>query len=247
MPPLCLLTCSKVVYTYEPSLTRRAAVGKLPIPEDDVKADVKTVLSAKLLGMLEDVEWVQEHMARLKKLPEYKIVPDTIFSASRFVRRKGFVDVVITSPPYLNNYHYPRNTRPQIHWLGFSNQRGYGDANESKSFGKFWQTVRDLPPVKLKFKMQELSDVIGFVREANVGKGQYGGPGWANYIATYFNDTHRFCKSLRRLLKPGGVAVIVLGNSIIQGVEVRTDQIFGQIAALCGLYLVENNGRGERI
>jgi trans-2-enoyl-CoA reductase len=37
------------------------------------------------------------------------------------------------------------------------------------------------------------------------------------------------------LLKPNVAAVIVLGNSIIQGVEVKTDYLFGQIAELCGL------------
>ena len=66
-------------------------------------------------------------------------------------------------------------------------------------------------------------------------KGTYGGPGWANYVATYFNDTCRFCDVLSHLLKPGAAAVIVLGNSIIQGVEVKTDYFFGRIAELCGL------------
>jgi hypothetical protein len=74
----------------------------------------------------------------------------------------------------------------------------------------------------------------------NSEEGPYGGPGWANYATTYFNDTFRFCEALTSLLRPGGAAVIVLGNSIIQGVEVKTERFFGEIAELCGLRFEEN-------
>jgi hypothetical protein len=40
-------------------------------------------------------------------------------------------------------------------------------------------------------------------------------------------------------LKPGAAAVIVLGNSIIQGIEVKTDEFFGRIAQLRGLAFEE--------
>ena len=219
-------------YTYEPSLTRRVAVGKPPV----IDADVKIVLAAKLMSMLDDVVWMQGHMKQMGRArPRHRVIPGSIFSAGRSLRRANFVDLAITSPPYLNNYHYPRNTRPQLHWLGFSTKRGYEGANESQSFGKFWQTVRNLPEVSLSFELPELRELLQEVRALNTSRPEYGGPGWANYIATYFNDTHRFCEVMQRLLRPGGVLVVVLGNSIIQGVEVKTDQIFGRIAQQCGL------------
>lgn len=218
-------------YTYEPSLTRRVSVGK-SLPMD---ADVKNAVATKLHAMLEDIIWMQEHMGQMRRHPKYEVIPGSILHAIKSIGRRSFVDIAITSPPYLNNYHYPRNTRPQIQWLGFSDKRGYEGANESQSFGKFWQTVRELPEVELKFRLPSLSKIVKTVRGMHTDKDQYGGPGWANYIATYFNDTYRFCKVLRALLRPGGVAVVVLGNSIIQGVEVETDQIFGQIAELCDL------------
>jgi DNA modification methylase len=167
-------------------------------------------------------------------------VSGSFFSAHKTLRRISIVDLVVTSPPYLNNYHYPRNTRPQLHWLGLASGPGYSGAREDESFGKFWQTVRGRPPIALSFRLAELQDVIETVRGLNTQKGSYGGPGWANYIATYFNDTHRFCDILCSLLRPRAVAVVVLGNSIIQGVEVKTDQFFGRIAELCGL-TYENN------
>lgn len=223
-------------YSYEPSLTRRTAVDKDPI----LDAPVDEVLSRKLNLMLEDMEWLQAGRRGVGHSPKWKVYADSIFSAPKRLGRSAFVDLIVTSPPYLNNYHYPRNTRPQLHWLGLASGRGYGSAREYESFGKFWQTVRQLPPIPLSFSLPELQQVIGDIRHLNTDKGCYGGGGWANYAATYFNDTFRFCEVAARLLRRGGAAVIVLGNSVIQGVEVRTDVFFGQIAELCGLKFEAN-------
>lgn len=224
-------------YSYEPSLTRRAAVGK---PNID-NANVGLSVSAKLHLMLEDIGWVQGHMKTSGYRPRSKVFSKSIFSALECLEQRNFVDLLITSPPYLNNYHYPRNTRPQLHWLGFASGPGYAAARETESFGKFWQTVRDGVPIFLDFEMPELSEVIETIRKQNPERGGYGGPGWANYAATYFNDTFRFCKVLGGLLRPNAVSIIVLGNSIIQGVEVKTDYFFGKIGELAGLTFEDNH------
>jgi hypothetical protein len=224
-------------YSYEPSLTRRAAVDK-PNIED---ANVGLSMSAKLHLILEDIGWVQGHMKTVGHRPKSKVFPKSIFSAPDCLKQRNFIDLLVTSPPYLNNYHYPRNTRPQLHWLGFTSGTGYGGARETESFGKFWQTVRDSDPIRLAFDMPELSTIVDAIRSRNVDKGQYGGPGWANYVVTYFNDTHRFCKVLTQILKPKAASVIVLGNSIIQGIEVRTDHFFGKIGELVGLKFEDNH------
>lgn len=222
-------------YSYEPSLTRRLAVDKPEVKD----ADIAGVLSAKVREMLADIQSLQARVKSVGRMPEGRVFPESIFSADKALRKRSFVDLVITSPPYLNNYHYPRNTRPQLHWLGFASGPGYNGAREQESFGKFWQTVRDLPPVDLSFPFRELQGVIERIRDANAAKGPYGGPGWANYAATYFNDAYRFCKLLATLLRPNGVAMIVLGNSIIQGIEIKTDYFFGKTAELSGLKFEE--------
>jgi len=222
-------------YSYEPSLTRRSAVNK-PDIED---APLGILVCEKLRLMLQDICWMQDRMRRVETKPKAKVFPDSIFSALKLLKRRSFVDLVVTSPPYLNNYHYPRNTRPQLHWLGFASGPGYNGAGAEKSFGKFWQSVRDLAPIDLSFHFPELSDLIATIQKLNSQKGHYGGQGWGNYVATYFNDTHCFCSILADLLRPRGTAIVVLGNSIIQGVEVRTDYFFGRIAELCGLIFEE--------
>ena len=197
------------------------------------------VVSSKLKLIAEDVEWLQSELEKLDHEPRGEVYGDTFFSAVERLRRESFVDLAVTSPPYLNNYHYPRNTRPQLHWLGLASGPGYQGARESSSFGKFWQTVRDQEQITLTFDLPALKEIIDEISSRNTEKGSYGGPGWANYVATYFNDTHRFCGVLSKLLKPDAVAIIVLGNSIIQGIEVKTDRFFGEIAAICGLVFEE--------
>src|SRR5579859_1176284 len=235
-------------YSYEPSLTRREAVNK-PNIED---AEVGLAISGKLHLMLEDIDWVQRQMKSQGYRPRAKVIPRSIFSARDVLEEHAFVDLVVTSPPYLNNYHYPRNTRPQLHWLGFTSGTGYEGAREDESFGKFWQTVRDADAIDLSFAMPQLSELIAEIRCKNTEKGSYGGRGWANYVATYFNDTYDFCTVLAELMRPESAAVVVLGNSIIQGVEVQTDQVFGTIAELCGFsfektILLRNKRTGSSI
>ena len=64
--------------------------------------------------MAEDVEWLQRELKNPDHKPCGKVYADTIFDATKKLRRESFVDLAVTSPPYLNNYHSPRNTRPQI-------------------------------------------------------------------------------------------------------------------------------------
>lgn len=222
-------------YSYEPSLTRRSAVGKQPIEDHDVCGTITQKISA----MSEDIAWLREQVKKLPKRPTATIHSDTIFSIDEKLGGIHFVDLIVTSPPYLNNYHYPRNTRPQMHWLGLTTDKGYLGAREADSFGKFWQTVRAAASVSLEFELPQLKRTIAEIRRRNPDRGPYGGGGWANYVATYFNDAFRFCKIVRQVLKPCGVAVVVLGNSVIQGVEVKTDRFFGQVAELCGLTFEE--------
>lgn len=220
-------------YSYEPSLGRRSASGKPDIEDYPVE---KAVLQ-KLREMLDDIRFVKRRMGLLEEKPSYAVHNKSIFEALSHLSPSR-VDLVITSPPYLNNYHYVRNTRPQMYWLGFVRSSGDLSAYEENSFGKFWQTVREDSAVSLTFKLTELERVLSVLRQTNEERGVYGGHGWANYAATYFNDCYRFAGVLRELLKPGSYAVVVLGNSILQGIEVKTEHFFGEISKLQGLQWV---------
>ncbi len=224
---LFLLAFSSVMvkfsnYSYEPSLTSRPAVDK-PLVED---ADVYGIIREKLEQMLGDIAQFQGNCPALARGRVYS----TSWTTAEEIIDQGSIQLIITSPPYANNYHYLRNTRPQMYWLGFAKSPRDFDAIENDSFGKFWQTVRELPPIPLNFDFPELEATLATLRTLNAQKGFYGGGGWANYLATYFNDSYEFLRRAGKLLAPGGVAVIVIGNSIVQGLDIRTDEVFARLA-----------------
>jgi DNA modification methylase len=219
-------------YSYEPSLGTRSAAGKSLIES----ADVFHIFRDKLCEIEADISFFQQQLKRLKCKPRAAVYQQSYLQGAE-VLAPGTVEVLVTSPPYLNNYHYVRNTRPQLHWLGLVDHNGGLKKLEQENFGQFWQTVRSGPPVKLAFSFPELERVLDAIRERNPERGVYGGSGWANYAATYFNDCARFFEVTRRVMKPGGLAVIVIGNNIVQGVHIETDRFLAQIAEVHGFRL----------
>jgi DNA modification methylase len=165
------------------------------------------------------------------------IHPESYFDGASKIKRYS-IDALITSPPYLNNYHYIRNTRPHLFWLNLVRSTADLKTMEQKSFVQFWQTVRSGPEVALKPHIPHLAELIADLRACNEDKGAYGGPGWADYAASYFNDCQRFCEVTLDLMRPGGTMVIVIGNNILQGIEFQTDKIFSEIAQQQGFDII---------
>lgn len=220
-------------YSYEPSLGRRVSAGKSDVQDFPVGQAVLT----KLSQMAEDISWFQQNLAG--RQPRAQIVNDSFFKYESYLGPES-VDLIVTSPPYLNNYHYNRNTRPHLYWLGYAQSPQDLKPLERANFGKYWQTVREKDIVDLDFSLPatDLTERLQTLRDTKPERGIYGGNGWANYAASYFNDCYRFSQGIKCTLKPGGTALVVIGNSILQGVLIPTDQYFGKIAQSMGLELV---------
>ena len=212
-------------YSYEPSLGTRAGAGKPNVEH----ADVVAIIKRKLDEMAEDIASFQQELSDYEDLPTPVVHPLSYLEHSSRIE-PGSIDVLITSPPYLNNYHYIRNTRPHLFWLGMVEQTGDLKEIECKSFGQFWQTVRSGADVPLQPDLPHLADLVDELKGRNTEKGAYGGPGWANYAVTYFNDCKRFCAVTRERMRAGGTVVAVIGNNILQGIEFKTDRLFADIA-----------------
>ena len=221
-------------YSYEPSLGRREAAGK----KDVLDADVKSILASKLREMEDDAALLKEIMTGFEHEPKISMHQQSYIDPHNPLPVRS-IDILITSPPYLNNYHYVRNTRPQLYWLGLAGSSRDLNALEDSSFGKFWQTVRSGPEVELRLKSKKLSDLLKQLRILNQERGAYGGGGWANYAAVYFNDCDRFFEVTKRVMKKNGAVVVVIGNNILQGIEFKTDQIFAEIAEQHGFKVID--------
>ena len=221
-------------YSYEPSLGRKAAVGR---PEVD-DFPVTDALVGKAMDMAEDAAWYRRVRAKRRRR-DGRVIEKSFFASYRDLPA-GSVDLLVTSPPYLNNYHYNRNTRPHLYWLGFCHSPADLKRLEGLNFGTYWQNARDREHVALDSAVaaREIQDALEEVRQQNPHKGIYGGQGWANYAALYFNDCAKFAHAAQWCLRPGATALVVIGNSILQGVHIATDRFLATIAERCGLEAV---------
>ena len=229
-------------YSYEPSLGTRPAAGK-PLVQD---ADVAKAVSVKLCDMTADIAELQIETAGINSGPNRRVYEHSFFEAEEQIDAES-VDLVVTSPPYMNNYHYVRNSRPQLFWSGLIQSPSELKRLETGNFGKFWQTVRGDAPIELTPRLPQLEAEIAEMRRINNERGVYGGNGWANYVTAYMNDLDRFCGLLNYALKPSGTAVVVVGNSIVQGREFKVEERLCEIAELSGLSVVSVTKLRERV
>ena len=218
-------------YSYEPSLGRKAAAGR---PDVDDFPVVERI-AGKVAQIAADAEWFRANRSKRRR-PDGRVVERSFLDGHRRLAEAS-VDLLITSPPYLNNYHYNRNTRPHLYWLGFCRSPKDLKRLETLNFGTYWQNARDRDRIDLApaINDEEIRETLAAVRRKRPDKGVYGGRGWANYAAQYFNDCARFAAAAKWCLRPGGTALVVIGNSILQGVPVPTDRFLARVATACGL------------
>ena len=221
-------------YSYEPSLGRKASVGRPDVDDDDVAG----AIAARLRQMADDSAWYRASRAQPER-DDGRIVECSFFDGYNVVE-EGSADLLVTSPPYLNNYHYNRNTRPHLYWLGFCSSPNDLKRLEALNVGTYWQNARDEERIDLDPSIDddEIRSAINAVRQKNPEKGVYGGNGWANYAARYFNDCARFADGAARCLRPGATALVVIGNSILQGVPIPTERFLASVAASRGFDVV---------
>lgn len=151
---------------------------------------------------------------------------------ARGIVDSDIVDVVITSPPYLNGTNYIRNTKLELKLLDFINQEGdlaklhkkgivAGINNVSVKDGTF------IPVASVKTIIEELNKVS---YDSRIQK----------MIAAYFNDMNDVFSALRIALRDQGYLIMDIGDSQFAGVYVPTHEILIEIANKHGFILYEN-------
>jgi DNA modification methylase len=153
------------------------------------------------------------------------------------------VDLVITSPPYLNNYDYADRTRLELYFLGWAKtwqdittqvrERLITSSTTQVRRSEFTEEplsdeLRELAPSvykELKTKITQLSHI----RNSKNGKKSYD-----LMVAGYFNDMLQVLKQVYRVLKPEAPFILVLGDSAPYGVHIPTDVYLSKMAVSLG-------------
>lgn len=151
------------------------------------------------------------------------------------------VDLVITSPPYPNNYDYADATRLEMTFWG--EVRGWGDLQEAVRNFLIRSCSQHATAEKLELETlledksidtirEELSSVCDELSEVRQTKG--GKKAYHTMIAAYFCDLSRVLRSLRSTCKKGSTLCFVIGDSAPYGVYVPVEIWLGKLAIAAG-------------
>lgn len=155
----------------------------------------------------------------------------------------GSVDLLLTSPPYLNNYDYADRTRLETYFWGIYETwaditREVRDRLITAATTQIRRTAmeeaRGCPGVKAASPRThaELTGIVRRLSELRMKKS--GRKAYDLMVAGYFEDMLKVIKGAYAVLKEGRQFVLVLGDSAPYGVHVRTDEIVGELAVAAG-------------
>ncbi|RAQ97503.1 hypothetical protein A4R35_18345 [Thermogemmatispora tikiterensis] len=133
------------------------------------------------------------------------------------------VDVVLTSPPYLNAIDYLRGHRLALVWLGYRLRELRAIRAASIGAERGPESTAGLAALQEIDACQQTLQQLPS-RERGM-------------LQRYLLDLEALLAEMRRVLRPGGRAIVVLGNSCLRGVSLQTVRWFWLLAQRQGFQL----------
>ena len=133
----------------------------------------------------------------------------------------GSIDLVLTSPPYLNAIDYMRGHRLALVWLGYR----FSELRQIRSTSIGAERAPDIKGTKDLF--MEICDSMTTMSTLSSRH--------ANMVHRYAEDTYRLMSEVARVLKQDGRAVFVVGNSCLKGTFIRNSDGVKKAALMVGL------------
>lgn len=134
------------------------------------------------------------------------------------------VDAVVTSPPYLNAIDYLRGHRLSLVWLGWTLTELRNIRSNSIGSERSPDKAADLEKVEAL--------VVAMVGDAQLA------PRYRRMVQRYAHDVWDLVSEVTRVLKAGGQATFVVGNSCLKDTFIRNADGVSLAAKLFGLQAV---------
>jgi DNA modification methylase len=120
------------------------------------------------------------------------------------------INVIITSPPYVTSYEYA-----DIHQLT----------------GYWFEYISDIAPFRRKFigtfySNNKIENVKSSIAQNVVNELKKENKRMALEVANYFTDMYQVAKEMKRILKKEGKVCLVIGNTSLYNVKIKTAEVF---------------------
>ncbi|MCI2068581.1 MAG: class I SAM-dependent methyltransferase [Bacilli bacterium] len=120
------------------------------------------------------------------------------------------VDIIISSPPYVTSYEYADLHQLSTLWLGYAED--YRDLRKGTIGSSYGSTENDFSRYKLNYVGEE---IVNELQKRRVE------PSKVHAVARYYSDMETVSKRCYGLLKPGGMALFVVGDTEFKKVKIR--------------------------
>lgn len=141
-------------------------------------------------------------------------------STKKLPLNSNSIDLIITSPPYVTSYEYADLHQLSLLWFG----------DDSKYFKRWNRFIDEFIDFRRTFigtstKKEKRGDFNSKIAEIIIAELSNIKRPHAIDVANYFLDMKKVFNETYRILKPGGKACIIIGNTSLNGVAISNAQV----------------------
>lgn len=168
---------------------------------------------------------LRKNLSSIAQLKTNGRVPMTIAGDARAMPiGEGVIDLIVTSPPYANAIDYMRAHKFSLVWLG----KSIPELSKLRSKYIGSERIGRIQPDSLPDRPQA---IIHHLRKRDNKK--------AAVLLKYFIEMKAVLSEMYRVLRRNSPAIVVVGTSVMRGLDVQTHQCLADIAAELGFDVVK--------
>ena len=200
-----------------------------------LKKRIKPLENAQVIQKFE--EKIRIMNQDLLKVKDKGITPEIYNCDARdlsFLKRS--FDLVITSPPYLNNWDYSWITKIGLFFLDYVHSNEELNNGFRKSLVKSSTYLVGSHEVNLILPASKIREEILKVTKSLKSKRQKikNGKKYDIMVTEYFNDMYIILKEIYKKMNYGSKNIWIIGDSGLYGEHIKTDLWIGEISKLVG-------------
>lgn len=144
-----------------------------------------------------------------------------------------YVDLIISSPPYVTSYEYADLHQLSLLWFSDDTTHFKNWARQTRDFDKFRETFVGTNRKRKyhdKFDSSTANNIVTRLAENDKPT--------ADVVSNYFLDMKKSFSEMRRILKPNAKACLIIGNTNLSGVEIINAEVAAEQLDSTGFEIV---------